>query len=81
MKTLFYAFGIAAVCLNPVYAGDLCREEAKAVGYVAALDMLEPCQPKSAVTAQSDEQQAQQKEMKMKIDSQSVAHVDRNLKR
>lgn len=81
MKSLFYAFGIAAVCLNPVYAEDLCREEAKAMGYVAALEMLEPCQPKSAVTAQSDDQQAQPKEAKMKSDAQSIAHVDRNLKR
>ena len=81
MKRLHYAFGIVAIFSIPVHAADLCREEAKAVGYVAALELLEPCQTKAVVTALPTSDDQIQKEAKSKSDTQSVAHVDRNLKR
>lgn len=81
MKRLRYAFGIVAILSIPVHAADLCREEAKAVGYVAALELLEPCQPKAVVTALPTSDDQIQKEAKSKSDTQSIAHVDRNLKR
>ena len=80
MKTLLCALGIATVFLNPVYAGDMCREEAKATGYVGALEMLEPC-PATPVIAVLQTREGELKKAKIKGESQSVAQVDGTLKR
>lgn len=81
MKSLLCALGIATVVLNPAYAEDMCREQARAVGYVGALEMLEPCpsQPIIAVLQAGDG--GSLKESKTKNEPPSVAQVDRSLKR
>ena len=42
----------------PAYAGELCQEEAKAMGYVGATEMLAPCKPQK--NASSDEAQSKE---------------------
>ena len=45
MKQQICLFAIFGILAAPTFAANMCREEAKAVGYEAALELLEPCQP------------------------------------
>lgn len=46
MKYQAFLLMFGALLAIPSFAGDLCREDAKAVGYEGSLEMLEPCKPK-----------------------------------
>lgn len=52
MKRHMLIFMLLALT-GPALADEkLCREEAASQGYIGALEMLEPCQPKQAVIAE-----------------------------
>lgn len=78
MKRLSYVIGIIAIFSMPAYADDLCREEAKAIGYVAPLDMLAPCEQQATVASEQLPNEPQHKAFKTKPDSQAVAQLDAN---
>lgn len=79
MKYLLCALGITTVVLNPVYAEDMCREQAKAIGYVGALEMLEPCPATPVIAALQSE--GERKKAGNRNEPQSVAQVERTFKR
>lgn len=81
MKNLHYAFGILAIFSMPVHAADMCREEAKAMGYVSALEMLAPCEQKVTATTEQSRNERQQTELKSTPESQAIAKVDANVAR
>ncbi len=58
MKSLTTLFLIPTFFAVPVYADGLCQEEAKAIGYLGAIEMLAPCKPKKNATSE----EAQSKE-------------------
>lgn len=76
MKRLYYALGILAIFSIPVHAADLCREEAKAIGYVSALEMLAPCDEKPATTSERSRHEGRQAEVKSKSEGQTVTQID-----
>ncbi len=52
MKSLTTLFLIPSFFAVPAYAGGLCQEEAKAMGYLGAIEMLAPCKPQKNVTSE-----------------------------
>lgn len=83
MKNLSYAFGIVAILSTPVHAADLCREEAKAMGYISALEMLAPCEQSVAAPTEPshEDEDRRQAELKSKPESQAATQVDVNFVR
>ena len=43
MKNLLLAVSIIGSVATPVFAEDLCREQAQKMGYVGAIEVLRPC--------------------------------------
>lgn len=58
MKRLTTIFLIPTFFAVPAYAGELCQDEAKAMGYIGATEMLAPCKPQKNATSE----EAQSKE-------------------
>ena len=52
MKRLVTIFLISTFFAAPTYAGGLCQEEAKAMGYLGAIEMLPPCKPQKNIIPQ-----------------------------
>ena len=43
MKNLILTVTIFSSFVSPVFAGDLCREQAQQMGYIGATELLRPC--------------------------------------
>lgn len=51
MKNLILAVSILGSVATPVFAEDLCREQAQQLGYVGAIEVLRPCHEPAPQTA------------------------------
>lgn len=49
-RSLLLMLGV--LLATPSFAGDLCREDAKAAGYEGSLEMLEPCKTKPSAAVE-----------------------------
>lgn len=72
MKRIISAICLTAILSTPALAADMCREEAQAAGYVAALEMLEPC--KKAQNTEDKRAEKQVTEERANVDARAVAH-------
>ncbi len=62
MKSLTTLFLIPTFFALPAYAGGLCQEEAKAMGYLGAIEMLAPCKPQKNATSEEKQSKESRKD-------------------
>ena len=62
MKRLVTIFLISTFFAAPTYAGGLCQEEAKAMGYLGAIEMLPPCKPQKNIVSQKPDSKESRKD-------------------
>lgn len=76
MKRIALALCIPVLLSAPVYAEDLCQEEAKAMGYVGPTDTLKPCNPQENASKEVYSGQVakarEQKEVTQKQDADAL---------
>ena len=62
MKSLSTIFLISTFFAAPTFAGDLCQEEAKAMGYRGAIDVLPPCKHQENIVSQKPDSKESRKD-------------------
>lgn len=80
MKRFIYAVCMLSVMNSPLYAEDLCIEQAKAMGYVGAHEMLPPCKADPSAAAQElriEREEKKQNNQAGKSQSQPIAQTVR----
>lgn len=76
MKSLILVTSLLTIFAGPAFATeDICREEAIAMGYVGALDVLAPCEPKKTVDAEELRIEDRRQKRNAKSDTQPIAKV------
>ncbi len=66
MKSLSAIFLVSTFLAAPTYAGGLCQEEAKAMGYLGAIEMLPPCKPQKNIVSQKPDSNGTRKDQEQK---------------